>query len=245
MNATAQEIPYNDLRPEVILDAVESVGWRCDGHLMGLNSYENRVYQIGLEDHPPVVVKFYRPQRWTDAAIIEEHVFSQELAELEIAAVAPLTVAGQTLHSHQGFRFAVYPRQGGRAPDLENQEILERLGRFLGRIHAAATVRPFVHRPHLDVETFGVTPSQYLLESGCIPPNYTQDYRDLIDELLPMINTGFERASPFRPIRLHGDCHSGNMLWTDAGPCFVDFDDARMGPPIQDLWMCLSGTREE
>ncbi|MEO5327977.1 MAG: serine/threonine protein kinase [Magnetococcus sp. THC-1_WYH] len=245
MNTITQEVPYGDLKPDLILNAVESVGWRCDGHLLGLNSYENRVYQIGLEDHPPVVVKFYRPGRWADAAIVEEHQFSQELADLEIAAVAPLAVAGKTLHAYQGFRFAVYPRQGGRTPDLEDLDILERLGRFLGRIHAAAAVRPFHHRPHLNPETFGVAPSRYLLESQWIPPHWSQSYRELVTELLSLVVMGFERAAPVHPIRLHGDCHSGNMLWTDSGPCFVDFDDARMGPAIQDLWMCLSGNREE
>lgn len=245
MNDMNQEVPYAELQPEVILASVESVGWHCDGHLLGLNSYENRVYQVGLEDHAPVVVKFYRPGRWSDAAIIEEHIFSQELAELEIAAVAPLVTAGATLHNHHGFRFGIYPRQGGRVPDLEDHGILERLGRFLGRIHAAAAVRPFVYRPHLDTESFGTIPSHYLLESGWVPPDWTQHYRSLMEEILPLIERGFDQAAPVRSIRLHGDCHSGNMLWTNSGPAFVDFDDARMGPAIQDLWMCLSGTREE
>ncbi|MBF0174340.1 MAG: serine/threonine protein kinase [Magnetococcales bacterium] len=245
MNDNKEEVPYNDLQPDLILNAVESVGYRCDGHLLGLNSYENRVYQIGLEDAPPVVAKFYRPQRWSDAAIIEEHLFSRELADLEIDAVAPLDVHDRTLHEFHGFRFALYPRRGGRTPDLEHLEILERLGRFLGRIHAAAVVRSFHHRPTLDARSFGIEPSHYLLESHWIPPEWSQKYRALIAELLPLIDAGFQRAAPFHPIRLHGDCHSGNMLWTETGPCFVDFDDARMGPPIQDLWMCLSGTREE
>ncbi|MBF0108592.1 MAG: serine/threonine protein kinase [Magnetococcales bacterium] len=245
MNEDAREVPYNDLRPDLILDAVESAGWRCDGHLLVLNSYENRVYQIGLEDHPPVVVKFYRPGRWSDAAIIEEHRFSRELADLEIDAVAPFAVGERTLHEYRGFRFAVYPRRGGRTPDLENPDILERLGRFLGRMHAAASVCSFDHRPGLDARSFGLEPGRYLIESGWVPSAYSQDYREVLERLLFLIDAGFDRAAPWRPIRLHGDCHGGNMLWTDTGPCFVDFDDARMGPAIQDLWMCLSGGREE
>ncbi|MBF0414807.1 MAG: serine/threonine protein kinase [Magnetococcales bacterium] len=242
---TAASIPYSELRPEVILNAVETLGWRCDGHLMGLNSYENRVYQVGLEDHPTVVVKFYRPGRWSDDAIIEEHLFCLELAELEIAAIPPLVIHGKTLHHAFGFRFSVTPRQGGRTPDLEDVAILERLGRFIGRIHAVAKTRPFVHRPHLNTEAFGVQTSQFLLQSGMIPANWVQSYKELLTHLLALIDKGFQQASPFQAMRLHGDCHAGNMLWTDTGPCFVDFDDARMGPPVQDLWMCLSGSREE
>ncbi|MBF0444769.1 MAG: serine/threonine protein kinase [Magnetococcales bacterium] len=246
MSASKEKQPYQDLGPDMILDAVESAGYRCDGTQLALNSYENRVYQVGIEDSAPLVVKFYRPNRWSDATILEEHLFSQELADLEITAVPPLIdQSGKTLHSYKTFRFALYPKRGGRAPELENPDTLAQLGRFMGRIHAVGSSRDFNYRPHLNIASFGVEPRQFLLDSGFIPLEMVNPYQTLTADLLLQIQESYERAGSVTTIRLHGDCHSGNILWTDTGPHFVDFDDARMGPAIQDLWMCLSGEREE
>lgn len=233
------------LGPEQILAAAEQqTGLDCDGHLLALNSYENRVYQLGQEDEEPVIAKFYRPARWTDEAIIEEHLFTQALADLDIPVVPPLSIHGQTLHRHDAFRFSLYPRKAGRAPDLENPAQLEQLGRFMGRIHALGAETPFIHRPALSVEHFGDDSCQFLLSGGFIPPELSAAYETLAEDLLDAVDTVFERAGNISTIRLHGDCHPGNILWTDSGPHIVDFDDARMGPAIQDLWMFLSGERQ-
>jgi len=235
--------PYAGLTPDLMLNAVESVGFLCDGRLLALNSYENRVYQIGIEDDKPLVAKFYRPARWSDAQILEEHAFTAELAEREIPAVPPTAVHGCTLHAFQGFRFALYPRRGGRAPELDNPDTLEWLGRFIGRIHAVGALKPFAHRPALDIATFGEEPREYLLGNDFIPADLRAAYTSVIDQALAGVRDGFQRAGALQSIRLHGDCHPGNILWTDGGPHFVDFDDARMGPALQDLWMLLSGDR--
>ncbi|MBF0380391.1 MAG: serine/threonine protein kinase [Magnetococcales bacterium] len=246
MSENKDKQPYQNLAPDVILDAVESAGYRCDGTQLALNSYENRVYQVGTEDGDNLVVKFYRPNRWSDETILEEHHFSQELADLEITAVPPLAdKSGKTLHFYKTFRFSIYPKRGGRAPELENSDTLAQLGRFMGRIHAVGSSRDFIHRPHLNIDSFGVEPRQFLLDSGFIPLEMVEPYRTLTADLLKQIKASYERAGSVTAIRLHGDCHGGNILWTDNGPHFVDFDDARMGPAIQDLWMCLSGEREE
>jgi Ser/Thr protein kinase RdoA (MazF antagonist) len=237
--------PYENLTPERVLDAVESLGFRCDGRFLALNSYENRVYQVGVEDAQPVIGKFYRPGRWPTEAILEEHAFSLELAGHEIPVVAPLEHGGATLHEFEGYRFAVFPRRGGRGPELDDPDHREWLGRFLGRIHAVGEVQRFARRPALDIESFGVEPSQYLLARQIIPAYLEPAYRSLIDDLLRRIRDSFQRAGAVRSIRVHGDCHPGNILWTDAGPHFVDLDDCRMAPAIQDLWMLLSGERAE
>jgi Ser/Thr protein kinase RdoA (MazF antagonist) len=219
------------------------VGFLCDGRLLALNSYENRVYQVGIEDDKPLVAKFYRPARWSDTQILEEHAFTAELAEREIPAVPPTAVDGRTLHAFQGFRFALYTRRGGRAPELDNPDTLEWLGRFIGRIHAVGALTPFAHRPVLDIATFGEEPREYLLENDFIPADLRVAYTSVIDQALAGVRDGFQGAGAVQSIRLHGDCHPGNVLWTDGGPHFVDFDDARMGPALQDLWMLLSGDR--
>lgn len=235
---------FRALGPDAILDAVESLGYRCDGHLLALNSYENRVYQIGIEDAPPLVGKFYRPGRWSDDAIQEEHDFSLELAEAEIPVIPPERDAeGRTLHHHGPFRFALYPRRGGRVPDLESADILERLGRLLARIHNIGALRPFVERPTLTVAHFGEDSYRYLLEAGHIPAHLILAYRTLAEDLLQQIRACFARAGQPALLRLHGDCHPGNLLWTDAGPHILDLDDARAGPAVQDLWMLLAGDR--
>jgi len=235
--------PYADLTPDTVLDAVESTGLRADGRQLALNSYENRVYQVWLEDAPTVVAKFYRPERWSDAAILEEHAYTTDLAVREIPVVPPLAVAGQTLHLHKGFRFAVYPRQGGRVPELSDPATLEWLGRFIGRIHAVGALQPFQHRPALDIESFGVEPRAYLLEHDWLPTELRAVWAGVSAQALDGVRRCFDRAGDVAGIRLHGDCHMGNVLWTDDGPHFVDFDDSRMGPAVQDLWMLLSGDR--
>jgi Ser/Thr protein kinase RdoA (MazF antagonist) len=234
--------PYENLTPDAVLDALESTGLRGDGRLSALNSYENRVFQVGLEDDSYVVAKFYRPERWTDAQILEDHAFSIELAEREIPVVAPREINGNTLHHHAESRFAVFQRRGGRIPELEDEKVLEWIGRFLGRIHAVGATRPFKLRPALDVATFGTEPRDWLLASGMIPEDLQETWVTTADLALQGVKNRFE-ITQFRTIRLHGDCHAGNILWTPAGPHFVDLDDARNGPAAQDLWMLLAGDR--
>jgi Ser/Thr protein kinase RdoA (MazF antagonist) len=235
--------PFSALTPDLVLDALESTGLRCDGRMLALNSFENRVYQVGQEEGLPVIAKFYRPERWSDAAILEEHAFTLELAEREIPVVPPLALQGRTLHEFTGFRFAVYPRQGGRPPELDDADTLEWMGRFMGRIHAVGATQAFVHRPALDIETFGTEPRAYLLANNWIPRELLSAWESVSAQALDGVRHCFERAGNVRALRLHGDCHMGNVLWTDDGPHFVDFDDCRMGPAVQDLWMLLSGER--
>jgi len=237
---------FFSLGPEQILAAIEQeTGLDCDGHLLALNSYENRVYRIGLNDGPPVIAKFYRPGRWTDEAILEEHEFTLALAALDIPVVPPLEIRGETLHHHDAFRLALYPCKAGRAPNLEDPAHLEQLGRFLARIHALGAEASFRHRPILDVGHFGEESRSFLLEHACIPPELERAYEVLTSDLLDSVRAAFDRAGRIRLIRLHGDCHPGNILWSDSGPHIVDFDDARMGPAVQDLWMFLSGERPQ
>jgi Ser/Thr protein kinase RdoA (MazF antagonist) len=239
---SAEEIhPYARLTPDAVLDALESVHLRGDGRMLALNSYENRVYQVMIEDAPAVVAKFYRPERWSDEQIEEEHGFALELAEREIPVVAPLVIDGRTLHRHGGFRFAVYPRRGGRTPELDDPKALEWIGRFIGRIHAVGATRPFALRPALDRQTFGVEPRDWLLASGSIPADLLEPWQSAAQLALEGVARCYERAGATRAIRLHGDCHVGNILWTEDGPHFVDLDDCRSGPAAQDLWMLLSG----
>jgi len=236
--------PYSKLTPDVVLNALDSVGFLCDGRLLALASYENRVYQVGQDDAAPVVAKFYRPERWSDAQILEEHSFAAELAEREIPLVAPLEREGRTLHRSEGFRFAVFPRRGGRAPELEDRSTLEWLGRFIGRIHAVGRVKAFAHRPAIDIGTFGDESRAWLLANRCIPAELEEAWRTAADLALEGVRNCYARAGDTGKLRLHGDCHAGNVLWTDAGPHFVDLDDARTGPAMQDLWMLVSGDRQ-
>lgn len=241
----ATDPPYAGLTPDTVLDALASADFKGDGRLLALNSYENRVYQVWLEDAPggSVVAKFYRPGRWSEAQILEEHAFAAELAEREIPVVAPLLARRRTLNRHAGFLFAVYPRRGGRTPELEDPHTLEWMGRFIGRIHALGATRPFAERPALDFDTFGREPRDWLLESGFVPADLLDAWRSATRLALEGVARCYERAGKVRTLRLHGDCHAGNVLWTDDGPHFVDFDDCRSGPAIQDLWMLLSGDR--
>ncbi|MGK6308414.1 serine/threonine protein kinase [Variovorax sp. DT-64] len=245
--------PYESLRPEVVLDALAGLGLYGDGRLTALNSYENRVYQAHLEDGRAVVLKFYRPGRWSDAQIAEEHRFSAELAAAEIPAVAPLAVEGGTLHHHGGFAFSVSPYRGGRQPELDDFEVLEWVGRFLARIHTVGAARPFVERPALDLQTFGLASRDWLLEHQMIPLDVQRDWEKACAEAFEMIAVtalGADTYTEMQKLRLHGDVHPGNILWTpadrpDGGPHFVDLDDARTGFAVQDLWMLLSGDRAQ
>jgi Ser/Thr protein kinase RdoA (MazF antagonist) len=240
--------PYSRLTPDVVLNALESKGLRCDGRLLALNSYENRVYQVGL-DEGMVVAKFYRPGRWSDAQILEEHAFAIELDAAEIPVVAPMAFEGATLGRFEAFPFAVFPRRGGRAPELESADTLEWLGRFIGRIHAVGRTQPFKHRPRLDIASFGDEPRAFLLASGLIPPDLVAAWTQASELALEGVRHAFARAGDVEYLRVHGDCHASNVLWTPrsgnqpGGPHFVDLDDARMAPAVQDLWMLVSGDR--
>ncbi|WP_186041002.1 serine/threonine protein kinase [Burkholderia gladioli] len=240
-------LPFAGLTPERVLDALDSVlipaGLRTDGRLLALNSYENRVYQAGIEDGQPIVAKFYRPRRWSDAAILEEHGFVAELAAREIPAVPARAFEGRTLHEFEGFRFSVFERRGGRAPDLDRRDTLEWLGRFIGRIHAVGATQAYAERPVLDIRSFGYDSRDYLLSNEIIPVDLREAYRSVLALALEGVEAAFERAGETRLLRAHGDCHPSNVLWTDAGPHFVDFDDSRMAPAIQDLWLLLPGDR--
>ncbi len=251
--------PYARLTPDRVQDALASIGLWGDGRLSALNSFENRVYQAHLESpydgHGQVVTKFYRPGRWSDAQIAEEHAFASDLVDAEVPAVPPLVVNGRTLHHFDGFAFAVSPRRGGRRPELDDFDVLEGIGRFLARLHNVGATRPFEARPALDVATFAHEPRDGLLTHRMIAPEVQTAWSDALAEALalieahPVLRPGWT-ADPdgIQRLRLHGDCHPGNILWTPegqpgAGPHFVDLDDARMGPAVQDLWMLLSGDR--
>ena len=253
--------PFETLTPDVVLDALDTVGLRGDGRLMALSSYENRVYQVQLEDGSAVVAKFYRPQRWNDAQILEEHTFSHELMQAEVPAIGPLVLQGRTLNHFGGFAFSVSPRRGGRAPELDDGEVLEWIGRFLARIHTVGAARPFVHRPALDVQYSAVEPRSWLLDNERVPLDVQSTWTRLSQQAIEMINrhpslrgdSASRGDQPIRLLRLHGDCHPGNILWTPTGvpaaagpgPHFVDLDDACTGPAVQDLWMLLSGDRQQ
>lgn len=238
--------PFAKLGPERVLDAIDATGLLTDGRLLALGSYENRVYQAGLDAGGFVVAKFYRPERWTDEAILEEHAFTRMLAEAEIPAVPPIVLpGGSTLAHHDGFRVAVFERRGGRSPELDDPAVLEWIGRFIGRIHTAGRSRPFSHRLTLDVDTWGEKPAAFVLDCPYLPPDLREAYGDAVRRALDGVREAFARAGEVETLALHGDCHPGNVMWTDAGPHFVDFDDACMGPAVQDLWMLLSGERHE
>jgi Ser/Thr protein kinase RdoA (MazF antagonist) len=241
----SRDAPYSKLSPETVLDAIEAVGFHCDGRVLALNSYENRVYQIGIEDAEPVVAKFYRPQRWSDAAIREEHAFAGELAAQEIPVVAPLLRAGESMHVHQGFRYAVFPRRGGRWPELGNSDEREWVGRFLGRIHAVGRASRFAARASLDMEDLGRNARDFVLDGDWMPDYLAMKYAEVTDELLEAVEARAQDWGGARLGRILGDCHRGNILWTDLGPHFVDLDDCLTGPAIQDLWMLLAGGRQE
>ncbi len=236
--------PYETLIPDTVIDAVESLGNLSDARILALNSYENRVYQVGIEEGVPVIVKFYRPDRWSREQILEEHAFAQELADLEISVIPPTMDAnGTTLHEFKGFMFSLYERKGGHAPELDNMDHLFSLGQLMGRIHNAGSTRPFNHRTEISLQRYAKDSAAFILDNDIIPqslrPAYETLARDLIDRLEVI-----DQANNPKKIRLHGDCHVGNILWRDDSFHFVDFDDCINGPAIQDLWMFLNGDRQ-
>jgi Ser/Thr protein kinase RdoA (MazF antagonist) len=254
---------FESLTPDLVLDALETVGLYGDGRLTALSSYENRVYQVQLEDGTSVVAKFYRPERWTEAQILEEHAFAAELMAFEVPAIGPLVLPdparGTTLHTFGGFAFSVSPRRGGRPPELDDAEVLEWIGRFLARIHSVGVRKPFVSRPALTVQTFAEEPMQWLLGHDMVPLDVQSAWTRGVQKAIAVIrrfdalNADAAGHGSIRMLRLHGDCHPGNILWTPAdaapdlgpGPHFVDLDDARTGPAVQDFWMLLSGDRQQ
>jgi Ser/Thr protein kinase RdoA (MazF antagonist) len=240
---TPRGAPYADLSPDVVLDAIDAAGFVSDGRLLALASYENRVYQVGIEDAQPLVAKFYRPGRWSDAAIAEEHAFALELAAAELPMVAPLVIDGRTLFEHAGYRYALYPRRGGRAPELESSANLEWMGRLLARMHSVGARTRFRERGAIDTNTYIRDAARAVLASGLLPERLHAPYRARTDAIATAIDAQFAEREPIARIRLHGDCHGGNVLWTDTGPHFVDLDDARSGPAVQDLWMLAPSPR--
>ena len=236
--------PFATLTPDLVLDAVESLGFLSDARVLALNSYENRVYQVGIEGETPLIAKFYRPARWSDAAIREEHAFSFELAEHEVPVVAPILQDGKSLFEHAGFRFALFPRRGGRAPEPGDLDQLYRFGQLLGRMHAIGASRPFAHREALTVSNFGHESLATLLEGNFVPRSLLPAYESVARDLLARLDALFARIE-YTSIRLHGDCHPGNLLYRDERFHVVDLDDCRMGPAVQDLWMLLAGERQE
>lgn len=235
------QTPYAQLDPDTILDAIESTGVLCTGSLVALNSYENRVYQIGIENAEPLIAKFYRPNRWCSAAILEEHQFSLELAQHEIPIIAPLIINDRTLHHHQDFRFALFPRRSGHALELDNSEHLEWMGRFIGRLHRVSACQSFQHRIQLNPQSYGQEPYKLLIEQSFIPDYLASNFCKTVETALQKVNQIFKSIGDIDLIRLHGDCHAGNVLWSETGPHIVDLDDCLMGPAIQDIWMLLSG----
>lgn len=231
--------PYYQLDPNRVMDAVEHLGFYCDGRVMALNSYENRVFQVGIEDDSPLIVKFYRPQRWSDEQIQEEHDFCMELADQGLAVVAPQQRDGQTLFQFDDFRMALFTRRGGHAPELDNEEHLFELGRFLGRLHSIGEQKSFQHRPQLTMAEYGRTAQQHVLNSGLLE-SFESRYQQLTDQLLEQIDNQLQNFTA-QAIRVQGDCHGGNILWRDGELIMLDFDDCRTAPAMQDIWMLLSG----
>lgn len=243
---TVNPHPYDDLKPDSILDAIEAAGFVINGRLFALNSYENRVYQIGIDDRPPVIAKFYRPGRWTEAQIREEHTFSIELHDAGIPVVAPLAMpSGDTLGCHDNFLFAVFDQRGGQAPDTSMQDTLYRLGQWLGQLHNVGASKAFQTRPAMSILAGITDHSQYLTDNNWVPEDLRPAWDSLIPDLIAHCERRITDAGAVDTLRLHGDCHAGNILVRDEQMLFVDLDDCRTGPAIQDLWLLLNGDDAE
>jgi len=238
--------PYAELSPVTVLEAVESLGYDTDARMFPLNSYENRVYQVGINGKPSIIVKFYRPERWTTEQILEEHRYTQELVDLEIPVVPPINFAhGGTLQQFNNFRFSVFEQFLGRPPELDNLDNLLVMGRFVGRIHAVGALHKFKHRIEFTAQRFSVQSRQFLLENDFLSRDMGPAYETVSQDLVDKIQQRFADHGEVEKLRIHGDCHPGNVLWKDETPNFVDFDDTMTGPAIQDLWMMLSGDRNQ
>jgi len=244
-DADDSTLAFTGLQPDDIFESLDELGFICNGRFLALNSYENRVYKIGLEDNDHIVVKFYRPGRWSDAAIHEEHTFTEELAQQEIPVVAPLSIDGQTLFHSGPFRLAVYPCRGGRAPELDDLDQLQQLGRLVARIHLVGETADFANRPQIDVESYGTTSCEYLLDEEFIPDEMRDAYSSVAELVIDGVDQSGDRSGAFEELRLHADFHPGNVLVATEHFHIVDLDDARSGPAVQDLWMFLSGDRDE
>ncbi len=238
-------LAFTGLQPDDIFEALDELGFYCNGRLLALNSYENRVYKVGIEDGDDIVVKFYRPGRWSDDAILEEHAFAAELAEQEIPVIAPVIMNGESLFQYGPFRLAVFACRGGRPPELDDRDQLRQLGRFVARIHNVGATSEFRHRPTIDIDTYAVQSRRYLLDHGFIPDELADNYADLVDDAIDGVEACLSRAGSVADIRLHGDFHPGNVLVAGDAFHIVDLDDTRTGPAVQDLWMFLSGDRDE
>ena len=244
-NESSAEQPFAGLTPDVVIESLERLGIECDGRLFALNSYENRVYQVGVGAQEMRVLKFYRPGRWTDAQILEEHAFTRELLAADLPVAAPEIIDGATLLHHAGLRYALFPRLAARAVEIDARGSLELIGRTLGRMHAVGARARFAVRPALTSERLGWHARDVLLDSPLLDESLADKYAEVSGELLEAVDAAIERVGPAASIRLHGDCHLGNILWNERGPVFVDLDDCMMGPRVQDLWMFLSGSEDE
>jgi len=245
MSGDAAALAFADLQPDDILSTLTDMGFECDGRFLALNSYENRVYQVGIENDSPVVAKFYRPRRWSDEAILEEHEFAIDLADQDIPIIPPMVLEEHTLHHSGHYRLAVYPCRGGRAPDLDNYDLQTQLGRLVARIHLEGETRRFEHRPTIDINSYGTESLEFLVDNDFIPDDNREAYESVAELVLDGVEACFERSGHVREIRLHGDFHPGNVLVARDQLHIVDLDDARHGPAVQDLWMFLSGDRDE
>ena len=237
--------PYEKLTPDLVIRAVESLGYEPDARVFGLNSYENRVYQVGISNESFLIVKFYRPGRWTTDQILEEHQFSQELSDLEIPVISPVILDEKSIFEFEGFQLAVFPMFLGRPLELDTHDNLLVMGRFIGRIHSVGAEASFLDRLEINVDRFAVQSREFLLSNDFIPPDLIAAYETLSQDLIFRVESCFSGHGSIKKLRIHGDCHSGNVLWKDNAPNFVDFDDTMNGPAIQDLWMMLSGSRDQ
>ena len=237
--------PFEALTPDYLIDAIESSGYRCDGRIFPLNSYENRVYQVGIEEHQPIIAKFYRPGRWNKAQIDEEHQFCLELEAQELPIVTPIkNDNGETINQYGEFYFSLFPRRGGHSPELDNLDHLYSLGKLMGRIHATGAIKPFQHRSSLTLEEYGYNAVSFILDRF-IPQELARSYSTLTEQLLAELSRQWPKNIAESYIRCHGDCHIGNILWRDEYFHFVDFDDCKMAPAIQDIWLLLSGEKHQ